>query len=242
MRIAIFSDIHGNCLALETVLVDIKKSQIDSIVCLGDAIQGGAQPSETVAVLRDLACPTVMGNSDDWLLTGKTIESLLPLNYEIRDWSLSKLSEDDRRFISQFPPTIEIELGKNKRLLCFHGSPKSYDDNILPTTSDAELQELLSDNQSFIYTGGHVHSQLLRRIGDTFYFRPGSVGRVYDRNRINTNFRLDAWAEYAILNATDSQFSIEFKHIPINVEKVKNVWLNSGRPDAEREASLYYQE
>ena len=242
MRIAIFSDIHGNCLALETVLVDIKKSQIDSIVCLGDAIQGGAQPSETVAVLRDLACPTVMGNSDDWLLTGKTIESLLPLNYEIRDWSLSKLSEDDRRFISQFPPTIEIELGKNKRLLCFHGSPKSYDDNILPTTSDAELQELLSDNQSFIYTGGHVHSQLLRRIGDTFYFRPGSVGRVYDRNRINTNFRLDAWAEYAILNVTDSQFSIEFKHIPINVEKVKNVWLNSGRPDAEREASLYYQE
>ena len=242
MRIAIFSDIHGNCLALETVLADIKKSQIDSLVCLGDAIQGGAQPSETVAVLRDLACPTVMGNSDDWLLTGKTIESLLPLNYEIRDWSLSKLSEDDRRFISQFPPTIEIELGKNKRLLCFHGSPKSYDDNILPTTSDAELQELLSDNQSFIYTGGHVHSQLLRRIGDTFYFRPGSVGRVYDRNRINTNFRLDAWAEYAILNATDSQFSIEFKHIPINVEKVKNVWLNSGRPDAEREASLYYQE
>jgi len=242
MRIAIFSDIHGNCLALETVLADIKKSQIDSLVCLGDAIQGGAQPSETVAVLRDLACPTVMGNSDDWLLTGKTIESLLPLNYEIRDWSLSKLSEDDRRFISQFPPTIEIELGKNKRLLCFHGSPKSYDDNILPTTSDAELQELLSDDQSFIYTGGHVHSQLLRRIGDTFYFRPGSVGRVYDRNRINTNFRLDAWAEYAILNATDSQFSIEFKHIPINVEKVKNVWLNSGRPDAEREASLYYQE
>jgi len=242
MRIAIFSDIHGNCLALETVLADIKKSQIDSLVCLGDAIQGGAQPSETVAVLRDLACPTVMGNSDDWLLTGKTIESLLPLNYEIRDWSLSKLSEDDRRFISQFPPTIEIELGKNKRLLCFHGSPKSYDDNILPTTSDAELQELLSDNQSFIYTGGHVHSQLLRRIGDTFYFRPGSVGRVYDRNRINTNFRLDAWAEYAILNVTDSQFSIEFKHIPINVEKVKNVWLNSGRPDAEREASLYYQE
>ena len=242
MRIAIFSDIHGNCLALETVLADIKKSQIDNLVCLGDAIQGGAQPSETVAVLRDLACPTVMGNSDDWLLTGKTIESLLPLNYEIRDWSLSKLSEDDRRFISQFPPTIEIELGKNKRLLCFHGSPKSYDDNILPTTSDAELQELLSDNQSFIYTGGHVHSQLLRRIGDTFYFRPGSVGRVYDRNRINTNFRLDAWAEYAILNATDSQFSIEFKHIPINVEKVKNVWLNSGRPDAEREASLYYQE
>ncbi|MFN8398764.1 MAG: metallophosphoesterase family protein [Anaerolineales bacterium] len=242
MRIAIFSDIHGNCLALETVLTDIKQTQIDSLVCLGDAIQGGAQPSETVALLRNLDCPTVMGNSDDWLLTGKTIESLSPLQYEIRDWSLSKLSEDDCKFISQFPSTIEIELGRNKRLLCFHGSPKSYYNNILPTTSDSELQELLGDNQSFIYTGGHVHSQLLRRIGDTFYFRPGSVGFVYDRNRMNADFRLDAWAEYAILNATNAQFSIEFRRIPIDVEKVKKIWLNSGRPDAERQASLYYQE
>lgn len=242
MRIAIFSDIHGNCLALETVLADIEKFKIDKLVCLGDAIQGGAQPSETVALLRKLACPIVMGNSDDWLLTGKTTESLLPLHYEMRDWSLSKLSEDDRKFISQFPPTIEIELSKSKRLFCFHGSPKSYDDNILPTTSDTELQELLGNNQSFIYTGGHVHSQLLRRTGDTFYFRPGSVGRVYDRNRMGKNFRLDAWAEYAILSEIDSQFSIEFRRVPIDVEKVKKVWLNSGRPDAEREANLYYQE
>jgi predicted phosphodiesterase len=104
------------------------------------------------------------------------------------------------------------------------------------------LTRIVGDNQSFIYTGGHVHSQLLRRIGDTFYFRPGSVGRVYDRNRMNTDFRLDAWAEYAILNVTESQSSIEFRRTPIDVEKVKNVWLNSGRPDAEREASLYYQE
>ena len=147
MRIAVISDIHGNCLALETVLADIKQAQIERLVCLGDAIQGGAQPSETVSLLRDLACPTVMGNSDDWLITGKTTESLLPLHYEIRDWSLSKLSQEDCKFISQFQSTLEIELGKNKRLFCFHGSPKSYNDNILPTTSDAELQELLGDHQ-----------------------------------------------------------------------------------------------
>jgi len=239
MRIAVFSDIHANFLALETVLADIKQARIDHLVCLGDAIQGGAQPGETVALLRDLACPTVMGNSDDWLLTGRTIGSLSSSHYEIRDWTLSKLSTEDRRFISQFPPTIEIELGRNKRLLCFHGSPKSYDHNILPTTSDAELQGLLGEDQSRIYTGGHVHSQLLRRIGDTFYFRPGSVGRVYDRNRMDANFRLDAWAEYAILNATDAQFSIEFRRVPVDVEKTINIWLKTGRPDAEREANLY---
>src|SRR5690349_17179247 len=71
MRIAVISDIHGNCLALDAVLADLQRDGVDWIVCLGDAIQGGAQPAETVARLRDLGCPIVMGNADAWLLTGE---------------------------------------------------------------------------------------------------------------------------------------------------------------------------
>jgi predicted phosphodiesterase len=248
MKIAVFSDIHGNCLAFETVLADIKNVGADKLVCLGDAIQGGPQPAETVALLRDLACPTVMGNSDDWLLTGKTTESMTPLQNQIRDWTLSKLSETDREFISKFPPIIEMEVSKDKHLLCFHGSPKSYDDHILPLTSDPELQELLGDDLSFIYTGGHVHSQVLRRIGDTFYFRPGSVGRVYDRNRIHDKnrmklgFQLDPWAEYAILTAAENQFNIEFRQVSIDIKKLSNIWSATKRPDAEQEIGLYQRE
>ena len=240
MRIAVFSDIHGNCLALESVLADIKLAGVDQLVCLGDAIQGGPQPAETVALLRELACPIVMGNSDDWLLTGRTSASLTPLQYQMRAWSLSKLSETDREFITQFPPMLEMEVGSDKHLLCFHGSPRSYDDNILPTTSDSELQELLGDDLTHtIYTGGHVHSQLLRRIGDTFYFRPGSVGRVYDRNRLKVGFRLDPWAEYAILTVAGSRLSLEFRRVPLEVENLKAIWASTGRPDAAEEASLY---
>ena len=234
MRIAVFSDIHGNCLALETVLSDIKQSKINKLVCLGDAVQGGPQPAQTVALLRDLACPTVMGNSDDWLLTGVITESLTPLQYQIRDWTVSKLSVLDREFISLFQPTIKMDLSKTKCLFCFHGSPRSYDDNILSTALDTELQELLGSDLSCIYAGGHVHSQLLRRIGDTFYLRPGSVGPVYDRNRVEADFRLDPWAEYAVLTATATQWSIEFRRIPLDVEKLHSIWAKTGRPDAEK--------
>jgi predicted phosphodiesterase len=242
MRIAVFSDIHGNCLALETVLSDIKRSGINKLVCLGDAVQGGPQPAETVALLRDLACPTVMGNSDDWLLTNVTTESLTPLQYQIRDWTLSKLSVLDREFISRFQSTIKMDLSKTKCLLCFHGSPRSYDDNILSTMADTELQELLGNDLSCIYAGGHVHSQLLRRIGDTFYLRPGSVGRGYDRNRGEADFRLDPWAEYAVLTATATQLSIEFRRIPLDVEKLRSIWAKTGRPDAEKESGFYQRE
>lgn len=56
MRLAIISDIHGNLFALEYVLEDIRRQGIEQIVCLGDAIQGGAQPAETVQCLRELNC------------------------------------------------------------------------------------------------------------------------------------------------------------------------------------------
>ncbi|HEX9441554.1 MAG TPA: metallophosphoesterase, partial [Roseiflexaceae bacterium] len=99
MRIAIISDIHGNCFALDTVLGDLRRDAIDQVVCLGDAIQGGAQPAETVARLRDLGCPVVMGNADAWLLTGEETGAEAPASERlkaIREWSLAQLSDADR--------------------------------------------------------------------------------------------------------------------------------------------------
>jgi predicted phosphodiesterase len=39
MRIEIFSNMHGNNLAFDTALAEIKQKSTDQIVCLGDAIQ-----------------------------------------------------------------------------------------------------------------------------------------------------------------------------------------------------------
>jgi predicted phosphodiesterase len=70
MKTLVFSDIHGNALALDAMLEDVRGESFDGMVCLGDAIQSGPQPAETVSRLRELGCPVVMGNADDWLLTG----------------------------------------------------------------------------------------------------------------------------------------------------------------------------
>src|SRR5262245_15772728 len=123
MRIAVFSDMHGNDVAFEAVEADIQKQNIDQLVCLGDAIQGGPQPAEVVQRLRRLGCPVVMGNADAWMLSGvETADEGIPPERlkkmgEIRLWSLSQLSEDDRAFISGFQPTITIALDDNLKLL-----------------------------------------------------------------------------------------------------------------------------
>ena len=71
MHLAIISDIHGECFALDRVLQDIRRQGVEQIVCLGDALQGGSQPAEIVARLRELNYPVVMGNADAWLITGQ---------------------------------------------------------------------------------------------------------------------------------------------------------------------------
>lgn len=47
-RMAVLSDIHGNMMALEAVVVDIKKRQVDGILNLGDHLSGPLWPRETI--------------------------------------------------------------------------------------------------------------------------------------------------------------------------------------------------
>ena len=135
-RIAVISDIHGNAVALDAALADIERAGVDQIVCLGDAIQGGAQPAQTVARLRDLACPVVMGNADAWLLSGVETgsETITEEQEAVRQWSLAQLSEADRAYIAAFTPTVIVPLTPERDLLCFHGSPTSFDDILLPNS------------------------------------------------------------------------------------------------------------
>jgi predicted phosphodiesterase len=246
MRIAIISDMHGNDLAFEIVEADIKKQSFDQIVCLGDAIQGGPQPAAVVQRLRALDCPIVMGNADAWLLSGEETgdEGIPPERLkkmgDIRLWSLSQLTEDDRTFISNFQPTVTLNLENGLDLLCFHGSPTSFDDIILPTTSSEDFQKFLGAYADNILTGGHTHMQQIRRNGERFFFNPGSVGFAYSHYQADGQFRADPWAEYAILTVENGETSLEFRRIPFDVEKLIQIYRESERPFAD-EAIAQYQ-
>ncbi|MEW6084444.1 MAG: metallophosphoesterase family protein [Chloroflexota bacterium] len=245
MRIAVFSDIHGNNIAFEAVLADIKVQGADQIVCLGDAIQGGPQPAEVVQGLRALNCPVVMGNADAWLLSGiETGDEGIPPERlkkmeDIRLWSLSQLNDDDRAFIASFQPTVTIPLGENLDLLCFHGSPTSFDDIILPHVPKEVFEKYLGAYADRILTGGHTHAQQIRRNGDLFFFNPGSVGVAYSHYQPEGKFHVDHWADYAILTVENGQPSLEFRRVPFEVNELIRIFRASGRPFGEDAVEQY---
>jgi putative phosphoesterase len=240
MRIAVISDMHGNCVALDAVLADVQAHPVDQIVCLGDAVQGGPQPAEVVARLREMGCPVVSGNADAFLLTGDDGgEAVTAQQQAAREWSLAQLSEADRAFIAAFHPTVEIALPGNRHLLCFHGSPTSFHDIIFPETPEDEVRRYLGAFLPAILTGGHTHLQQIRRLDDSLFFNPGSVGFVYNTRQPDGNLRADPWAEYAIVSADDARFSIELCRIPFDIAAWTRATLASGIPDAAAMVTRY---
>ncbi|HEX2619387.1 MAG TPA: hypothetical protein VHL11_04545, partial [Phototrophicaceae bacterium] len=142
-------------------------------------------------------------------------------------------------FIQTFQPTITLPLENGCSLLCYHGSPGSFDDIIRPQTPDDEVRGYLKPQEGTIYTGGHTHTQFIRHFGRTFHFNPGSVGLTYRHDQPDDHFRCDPWAEYAILNSQGDRLALEFRRVPIDVQRLIEVYQTSGRPHAEIAVAQY---
>ena len=64
--IAVISDIHGNLEALKSVLEDIKKRNIEKIICLGDIIAKGSNQKECLELIKENCQIVLRGNCDEF--------------------------------------------------------------------------------------------------------------------------------------------------------------------------------
>jgi predicted phosphodiesterase len=134
---------------------------------------------------------------------------------------------------------VEIPLEGGRTLLCFHGSPTSFDDLIFPETPQDEFARVLGPYTPAVLTGGHTHIQYVRRLSDTFYFNPGSVGVAYDRHQSEERPRMDSWAEYALLTSEGERLALEFRRVPYDTAALVVVLRASGRPYTDEMVAQY---
>jgi predicted phosphodiesterase len=229
---------HGNAVAFRTALADLEQHDVDLIVSLGDVAQGGPQPLECVELLRELDCPCVFGNSDDFLLTldlgnepiedEERKERLL----ETARWSREQLGTEGLEFLQTFEPTVEVE-----RILGCHATPKSNEDVILPSTARDEVDRALEGVAAAAVAAGHVHLQWLRRFDATLWFCVGSVGLVYEQKDPPDPVPFRPCSEYAIVS-TES-LSVEFRRIPFDVDELLGVAHAKDFPSYETWAPMW---
>lgn len=233
MRVALISDIHGNLVALDSVLADIHRAQVDQIVCLGDVAALGPQPREVLARLHALDCACVMGNHDLHLLDPDSAHALGPWITEVTAWCTDHLSPADLDFLRSFRPLIEIPLSAEATLLCYHGSPSSSEDRILATTPDEELDSMLDGHCATVMAGGHNHVQMLRRHKGRSIVDVGSVGSPFYKMPFDHWPRFLPCAEYAIVHSIDGILNIDLRRVPIDLEAVRRAARASGMPGAD---------
>jgi len=233
MRIGLISDIHGNLVALETVLHELEQEHTDQVICLGDVGTFGPQPHEVIERLSELKCHAILGNTDAWLLTPpvalQTDSEDRRAVYEINARCAKQLSPEDRGYVQTFASTLTFPLDEGRTLMCYHGSPRSFDDVIAATTPDVEVTQMLEGYTATIFVGGHTHIQMLRRHEDAHLVNVGSVG-LPGVNPMNHHLH---WAEYGVLTVEDGRLSIDLHRTPLDMAALLEAGTNSDMPHIE---------
>jgi predicted phosphodiesterase len=232
MRLAVLSDLHGNPFALDAVLADLPPGT-DQLVCLGD-VAIGPFPNETLWRLRELDCPVVMGNWDTWLLDGVPAlgGEVGPRLSAQGEWCASRLEDEETGFIRSFRPSVAVELD-GLRAVCFHGSPRSATELILPDVPRAALDRALAGVEADLFVAGHTHLQMLRRRPDSLYANVGSVGLPFSEGPSGGSLRVSRWAEYGLATVDERGLTFEFRRVPYDVDEMLAAARTSGMPHAD---------
>lgn len=108
MKIAVFSDIHGDFEALKYVTELIDKKHPDKTFFIGDIFQRGNQEIECLEYLINSEIFCVKGNCELYLENGVQIDSDVEYLRDYYDKMRENLTEEQRNFIHNLPLYYEI--------------------------------------------------------------------------------------------------------------------------------------
>jgi predicted phosphodiesterase len=216
MRLAIISDIHGNLLALEAVLADIKARGADLIVNCGDLCTSPLWPRETFELLETLALPTVRGNHDRWIADLPADKMSPALTY-----TRAQLTPAQQAALGALPANRMLE----DRIFMCHGTPTDDYTYLLEEQIDGRLAlsrpdliaERLEGVDADVVLCGHSHNPQLvhapgtKSLGPRLVINPGSVGcpNFADNPQVFLNNARAPHARYAIATKRQGRWSAD---------------------------------
>lgn len=238
MRLAILSDIHGNPLALEAVLVDIQaQGGVDGYWVLGDFSAIGYDPVsvlERVHALPNVHC--TRGNTDRYVITGERpgpslqeathnadlVERAIEVAASFA-WTLGYVSAAGWwEWLSRLPLELRMTLPDGTRLLGVHAAPGADDGpGIHPGLSDEELLTLVKSAEADLIFVGHTHVPMEREVQGIRVINLGSVS--------NPVFP-PLHATYALLDAEPGGYRVQRRQVEYDRHAVIEAVRKSHHP------------
>ena len=222
MRIAVVSDIHGNFLALEAVIADLRLQSPDIVLQGGDLPYGGCHAAEVMDRVEELGWPGVIGNTDEVLWNTNRLGLLMVEAPKLRPLlkmivrcavATKSLIGDSRLCTLQAFPT---ELRQDGVAL-MHASPGDLWKSPMDSSDDATLERVYAPLGARIVVYGQIHRPFIKRLPGFTLCNSGSVGMPYDG---------DPRASYLLL--TDGQ--PEIRRVEYDIEAENESLLASNYP------------
>ncbi len=240
MKIAVISDIHGNMEALNAVLEDIKKQDINKILICGDLAMAGPEPVKTLDFIMEYAqnndVEIIQGNTDEMLVkaTGEADDKYTPPNKIMAEslfYAQKLLKPEHIEFLKVLPAQKTVKAGVSS-ILMVHGSPRKNNEDILPGMDEQALREIIKGVEEDIIVCGHTHLPAVYRIDDKAVINVGSVGRPFTE---------DQKACYAVIkykNKRYKDFRVDLKRVEYDVESASSKLAEQSFEGADKLAQM----
>ena len=235
MRFAAIADVHGNYLALEAVLADIRAQDIREIVDLGDMASGPLDARRTMDALMALDAVHVLGNHDRYLIDRPP--------EKMGSWDRpahAQLDQVHLDWLRAVPPT---RVYRDLVYLC-HATPArdeiywletvEADGSVRMASLDAIEKAAEGITQPLILCG-HTHVARTVRLRDgRIIVNPGSVGSPGYRDTHPFPHVIEAGtpdARYAILELAGGGWRVTFRYVPYDHEAMAVLARQNGQPE-----------
>lgn len=151
MRLAIISDIHANLEALTATFASIDERKVDQIICLGDIVGYGADPSECLRLIRERCQIIIIGNHDLAAVKTEKAEDFNTTARIAAHWTNGMLSEEEKAYLISLPYTATLD-----DILFVHASPYEPEEfhYVLSTHDAVDAMAFFTQRLCFI---GHSH-------------------------------------------------------------------------------------
>jgi len=224
MRVAIFSDIHGNIRAFDACLADLRaQGGADTIVGAGDYCMDGPHPAAVLERLTEIGALCVRGNTDRYVSDVATFRDDDEDGADLA-WQRAALGNAWVSWLRELPVALRFGAGADG-LLVVHANPKTDDEHIWPDADDAFLERVTSGVEERTIAFGHLHLPYVRVWHDKLFVNVASAGLPKDG---------DPRAGYAILTQRSGGWQVKHRRVPFDVERVARDIEKSGMPDVEK--------
>ena len=176
MRLAVFSDLHGNSIVFKTMLSVLGTSRIDAFICCGDIAGYYYGVSQITEILRQLPQLYIVKGNHDAMYCRAEKDSAFRMGLcEKYGNAYKTIDAAVCRYLLKLPEKIVLSMD-GKRILIVHGSEQSPLRGRWYPDSDIDIDDTKYD----VIFCGHTHYSMVRRQGDTQIINPGSLGQPRD--------------------------------------------------------------